>query len=818
MAGRVNNLDEEVLASQARFAGIIMSAMDAVISVDADQRILLFNPAAERMFGWSSDEVMGQPLELLIPPRFRRAHHKHIIGFGQTGVTTRAMGKLGALSGLRKDKSEFPVEASISQVEVAGRKIYSVILRDITDRKQAEEALNESRARITGIINSAMDAIISLDSDQRIILFNSAAERMFRCSASDALGHHIGRFIPQRFRSVHREHIREFDRTGVTDRAMGALRAISGLRADGEEFPVEASISQVEVAGRKIYSVILRDITERKRVEEQVQYQANLIQNVSDAIISTNVDFLIESWNKGAETIYGWRADEVIGELGTEILQTEYASGGREDALNLVNKTGVWHGEVVQRRKDGTPIHVLASVSLLRDSSGNPIGNVSVNRDITERKRREERQNFLARASEALASSLDYEATLATVAQLAVTEITDLCIIHLIAEDGSLRQVALTHVDPNKIEWIQELIRRFPIEEVMTGPSHVMRTGKSEFIPLITDEMLAQLNNPERLKLVQQMGLRSRMTVPLNVRGRTLGVITLVSTDADRPYSQADLELAEELARRAAVAVDNARLYHTAQRLNKELEQRVIERTAQLEASNKELESFSYSVSHDLRAPLSHIVGFVELLQSRVGPTLEEKDHRYLGHIAESASWMGTLIDDLLAFSRVGRSELKKVPVDMERLVREIINSFQQETEERQIAWQIGSLPRVNADRTMLRLVWTNLISNAVKYTRLCSTAEIEIGHYPEGNDVVMSDIFFIRDNGAGFDMKYVDKLFGVFQRLHSARQFEGTGIGLANVRRIITRHGGRTWAEGRLNEGATFYFSLPRELVAGSG
>jgi PAS domain S-box-containing protein len=242
--------------------------------------------------------------------------------------------------------------------------------------------------------------------------------------------------------------------------------------------------------------------------------------------------------------------------------------------------------------------------------------------------------------------------------------------------------------------------------------------------------------------------------------------------------------------------------------LNAELEQRVAERTAQLGVANKELEAFAYSVSHDLRAPLRHIGGFVEMLQKRTETSLDDKSRHYMDTISGSAKTMGILIDDLLSFSRMGREEMSTSQVDLNILVQNIIQEFEPETAGRDIQWKISPLPMVTGDRAMLRVVLVNLISNALKFTRSRKSAEIEIGS-EKINET--ETVFFVRDNGVGFDMNYADKLFQVFQRLHRSEEFEGTGIGLANVGRVITRHGGRTWAEGRLDSGATFYFSLPQ-------
>jgi signal transduction histidine kinase len=239
----------------------------------------------------------------------------------------------------------------------------------------------------------------------------------------------------------------------------------------------------------------------------------------------------------------------------------------------------------------------------------------------------------------------------------------------------------------------------------------------------------------------------------------------------------------------------------------RDLNGELAKRARELETSNNELESFAYSVSHDLRAPLRHVDAYSELLQKQAYSSLDDKSRRYIKTILESSKRMGNLIDDLLAFSRIGRAETKKTLVSFDQLVKDAVAEIEQDTEERHIAWKINPLPVCYGDRSMLRLVIANLLSNAVKFTRMRDKAEIEVGCVDRENEVEV----FVRDNGAGFDMQYVDKLFGVFQRLHLPEQFEGTGIGLATVRRIIHRHGGEVRAEGGVDQGATFFFSLPK-------
>jgi PAS domain S-box-containing protein len=389
--------------------------------------------------------------------------------------------------------------------------IFLLVQRALRKQLAMQSALRKNEARLTGLVDSAMDAIISLDAAQRIILFNAAAERMFGCASAEAVGQTIERFLPARFREAHAGHIRAFRDTGVTSRRMGSLGAIRGLRKDGSEFPIEASISQTEVDGQRIFTVILRDISERVRMEEELR------------------------------------------------------------------------------------------------------------------------------------------------------------------------------------------------------------------------------------------------------------------------------------------------------RLNADLEQRVAHRTAELEAANKELEAFCYSVSHDLRAPLRGIDGFSVSLQEDSHAQLDENSREHLRRIRAATHRMGELIDALLLLSRVTRTELRRETVDLSALASEIIANLRMSSPGRQVEVTIEPDLRMNGDPELLRIVMENLLGNAWKFTAKTEQARVTVGSVrPPGEEPV----FFIRDNGAGFNMAYVHKLFGPFQRLHHSHEFEGTGIGLATCHRIIHRHGGRIWAESRVDAGTTVYFA----------
>jgi PAS domain S-box-containing protein len=540
---------------------------------------------------------------------------------------------------LRKDGSEFPVEIGLNPLDTDEGVLVLGTIVDITERKQAEERMRRSQQQLAGIIASAMDAIITVDAEQGIVLFNNAAERMFLFPAEDAIGQPLERFIPERFRAAHKGHVEHFGKTHVTRRSMGALGALFGLRADGEEFPIEASISQIETDSRKLYTVILRDISERKRADEALKEQARILDLAPVLIRDLNGRILF--WNTGSEQMYGWTAEEALERIAHTLLQTEFPRAFEEIKARLL-ALGHWEGELVHTRKDGQRLVIASHWVLHRDDEGKPKAVLEVNNDITERKQAE----------------------------------------------------------------------------------------------------------------------------------------------------------------------------HEIRRLNEELEQRVADRTAQLQAANKELEAFSYSVSHDLRAPLRHINGFSQALLEDYADQLDAGGKKYLREVRNASQEMAQLIDDVLQLARVTRTEMRQEEVSLSDLARSVILDLQKSNAGRNVNVSIESELMTRGDKRLLRIVLVNLLGNAWKFSSNQERAEITFGSQKQKGETS----FFVRDNGAGFEMAYANKLFGAFQRLHNSDQFEGTGIGLATVQRIINRHGGRVWASGALNEGATFYFTLTDSKETGDG
>jgi PAS domain S-box-containing protein len=470
-------------------------------------------------------------------------------------------------------------------------------------------------------------------------------------------------------------------------------------------------------------------------------------------------------------------------------------------------------------RLDGTQIWIsVNAVPLFRAGEAAPYAAVNSFIDISGRKRAEQALEYRHRlVSMILAISTQFISLR--------SEQVDAEILKTLEAVGSF-----VHADRCFVTQVDDLAQTYSQTHEWCAPGipskQALRQGLSLSYPstfwerLQRDEIvyvrLRDLPEPavDRRRFLIDAGINSALIVPLRSSGKVRGYFGFDSVNAEIQLADEVVTLLRIVADIITGALKRKRDEEQIHNLNTGLERRVRERTMQLQAANKDLEAFSYSVSHDLRAPLRHIGSFVSILQNNLRDRLDAESQRQLEMVKDASRRMGKLIDDLLAFSRLGRAALNKRSVNLQELVTEVMQLLEPETKDRAIVWRIAELPPVFADRALLRQVFVNLLSNAVKYTRPRAPAEIEVGCIPS-DEPGGGPAIFVRDNGVGFDMKYSDKLFGVFQRLHPASDFEGSGIGLANAANIVRRHGGRIWARGEKDKGATVYFSLPEQTPA---
>jgi PAS domain S-box-containing protein len=663
----------------------------------------------------------------------------------------------------------FVINREIGQAAVMRGQLEKLNL-DLEQRVvQRTAELAETQQQHERILQSAMDAIVTVDEQQRITLFNSAAEKIFQYRSQEILGKPLECLLPERFRAVHSGHISRFASGGVTNRTMGALGSLWALRADGEEFQIEASISQTEGAGKKLFTVILRDVTERLRSEEAFRSQRRTLQLILDSmdegLVAADEQGKFILWNRAAKVLVGQGPSDMPPEEWGKHYQVFFTDGVTpvptdQNPLVRAMRGESAHMELIVRGPDNPEGAWLELTGQpLRNENGATCGGLVAFRDVTAQKHAE--------------ATLVENARLLDLAQVLVCDMQSKIVLWTTGAQklyGFTREEALGRI-------AHQLLRtQFP-EPLAQIEEKIVQTGRWE------GELVHQ-DREGRTLVIKSIWLLHR-----NPQGKPVRILEKNFDITQNKASEREIR-----------------------RLNDELEQRVQQRTAQLEAANKEMEMFTYSVSHDLRAPLRHISGFSKILMEDFQSQLPEEAQRHVQRIVDGTHRMGMLVDDLLNLARVGRRDLSLQVTGLNSLVEEVVQSLQPDYAHRQVEWQIGKLPFVECDPSLMTQVFQNLISNALKFTQTRAQAVIEIGERQENG----APVVFVRDNGVGFSMKYADKLFGVFQRLHRQEDFEGTGVGLATVQRIIQKHGGRIWAEAELDKGATFYFTLATSQTAG--
>ncbi|MEP6750303.1 MAG: PAS domain S-box protein [Bacteroidota bacterium] len=608
--------------SEEKFKAVLEASPDGIVIANSNGEIVLVNKQTEQLLGYSREELIDQEADILLPhntkEKYFQLRSSYLLNPGAREMGTGVQTWL-----LTKENKKVPVEISFSPLMINNELLVLASLRDITVRRQNEELLEKTRVNFEMLVNGVENySIFMVDKDGLVTSWNEGAEKIKGYSADEVIGQSIGIFYTDPDRQA-----------GLPGKNLALAKERGVFETEGFRVRKDGSVFLANVVFTKLtdkdgnfagFAKITKDITQATKDQEKMQFLAGITENIQDPIITTDTKHSITRWNEAAEHLLGWSSAEAMGKRTGDLLKVYYPGQSREEIIAILDKNKNWHGEVIYHNRDGRPLNVLVTVSLLSDKEGSVTGSVVLIRDIT---RRVEAENAL------------------------------------------------------KI-------------------------------------------------------------------------------------------LNEELAR-----------------------------------ANSEMEAFSYSVSHDLRAPLRAISGYTHMLEDAV--TVNDAESvRLMNNIRAYAEKMGKLIDGLLNFSRLGRKELMKINVGFSPLVSRLCADAVSQYPDRIITCTIEPLPVVWADQVTIENVWENLISNAVKYTMQRESAIITIGYVEEDSKY----IFHITDNGDGFDMQYAHKLFGVFQRLHSEKQFPGTGVGLALVHRIITKHGGSIWVKAVPGAGATFYFSLPKK------
>ncbi len=763
-------VENELRDSEKQVQAILKNAPDPVIVFNDKGLIKKWNPAAESMFGFAEDEVAEQSISSIL----LLENAKGVEISGRETLLSRDFlneaGKVIIEKVARRDGEIIEIEINVSPVKIKNEEWYIAFLRDITVKRKAEESLRASEERYRLLISEVYDySIIMLSPEGYISSWNEGAQRIKGYAGHEVIGKHFSIFYPNENKEINfpQEELLIAGKEGRFENEGWRLRK------DGALFWANVVITALKKDGEIIgFSKITRDISERKEAEEEIKLlntsleqrviaRTNELQQSEKKYRKLFENSPLPMWviglpslnfldvNEAAIIHYGYARNEFLSMTAIDIrpddekqryLQFDHSS------TNGLSYGGTWK----HLKKDGSVIYV--DINSHEMNIGESKGRLILSQDITERKKAEERLDFALEAGQIGIWELDLQ-TDTSVRNLQYDQIFGYS--EMISEWGMKKFLA--HLHPDDLETVQKSFNEALSTQSWLIETRIIWPDQSVHWVIINGKIIGD-SKPAPLKM--------------------LGTII-------------------EITKRKTVE-EEVRL------LNNELEERVKLRTRELYAANKELESFSYSVSHDLRAPLRAIAGYSQILLEDYNNQLDEEGAKLLDRVMLNAKKMGHLIDDLLEFSRLGKKALNKTAIDLDKILSEIINDQLLSYKYHHIV-KIGKLGTAIADEVTIQVVLQNIMQNAFKYSAKKEQPLVEIGVM----ETVKGTTYFVRDNGVGFDMTYYDKLFGVFQRLHRQEEFEGTGVGLAIVQRIILRHNGQVWAESVVDQGTTFYFTL---------
>jgi PAS domain S-box-containing protein len=854
--------DEKTLAeSEARFRALFDQTAVGVCVADLDRRLIQTNEAYQRITGYSEEELVGMSTLALTHPDDRTAD----TGKRRTFVSDESDSYRRAKRYIRKDGEVIWAEATSSLVRDEQREPRFImgVVEDVTERKRREEEVREAEERFRGAFDEAAIGM-SLESpeDGRFVQVNSALCKM--------TGHAEEELLESTFEAI--THPDDLDNSVENVRRLlaGETRSCQWekryLHKNGDPVWVSVNLSVIrDSESEPLYLIAqVQDIRERKRAEENMQrlneeleerveqrtaaLQASeeryslVMEGSNDGIWDWDIHTGEVYWNDRLFEILGLSRDEVTAslELYMDLIHPDDRQKVQDGLADHLERREHFDVEYRLRHSSGEYRICEARGEAQRDAEGTPIRMAGAVRDITGRRRREEIQRFLAEASSVLSSSLEYRRTLASVTELAVPNLADWCVASLL-EDGELDQLSVAHTEPEKVRWARELQGRYPPDpEAPEGVGQVLRSGRSQLHHEIPAEALAAFaQDEEHLELLREVGLRSVMIVPLVARGRSLGGILFALSESKGQYGNEDLEMAEEIARRAALAVDNARLYEDAQKelterqqaenevrvLNESLESRVEQRTAQLaeareeaEAANRTKSDFLANMSHEIRTPMNGIIGMSDLLRDT---KLDAEQSEYVETVRGSGETLLTLINDILDFSKIEaeKVELEDIIFELRTSVEDTAVLLAERAQSKGL--EIASLvdydvpTELRGDPGRLRQILTNLLGNAIKFTEEGEVVlKAEVSEETEEEALVR---FEVRDTGIGMTPEQQEHLFESFSQADASttRRYGGTGLGLAISSRLAGMMGGEIRVESEPGEGSVFLFTARFEKLS---
>jgi len=788
--------------SNQTLEAIIRASPLGIVALDPEGVVKMWNQSAERIYGWGEAEVLGRMLPTVPPDRLEevRRNHRQAVG----GADFKAFETVR----LRKDGTQINVSLSTAPLRDAEGRMNGVLalVEDISERVRAEREkarlaaeVEAQRSRLDSIIASVPGVVweawgVPDESSQRINFVSDYVETMLGYTVEEWLA------TPNFWLSIVHEDDRErAARTASETFASGRVgtNQFRWMAKDGRAVWVEAhSVAITDESGRPVgMRGVTMDITERKEAGEELRRWEHIFRHAGWGVVVVDRDSILRVVNPAFARMHGFSVEEMIGKPLADTFAPEERQTLAEHA-RIVHEKGHHVYESTHLRKDGTRFPVLADVTVFKDERGAVLYHAANVQDITERRRVAEVERFLGDATTMLASSLDYELTLERLARLAVPYVADFCLVHMLEDDGSIRRMIVAHQEPAREAAWRDMQRRFPLD--LNTPhtiAKVLRTGEPELFSEISDEVWrAVIRDPEEIRMLREFDIKAAMIMPLAARGRTIGALTFISAESARRYGEDDFALAGELARRAALAIDNARLYRRAQE------------------ANRAKDEFLATLSHELRTPLTPIIGWVHMMSS--GQLAAGDITHGLAVIGKNSQSLSHLINDLLDMSAIlsGKMRIDTLPVSLDAVVAEAIETVRPRAAKQNIRIEfapsaVAADAVVSGDRTRLVQVFWNLLTNAVKFSPDESRVRVAC-EIAEGQARV-----HVEDEGAGITAEFLPFVFDRFrqQDMSTTKMHGGLGIGLALVKSLVEAHGGTVAAasagEGR---GSRFTVSLP--------